>query len=87
MQDKRKTKAELLTELLNLRRRVSELELAAHQAGLSGEKNPGSILQALKDNVVVLDSLGHIVYINHVSPGLMEDEVLGFVADMTGDVT
>ncbi len=77
MQDKRKTKAELLTELLNLRRRVSELELAAHQAGLSGEKNPGSILQALKDNVVVLDSLGHIVYINHVSPGLMEDEVLG----------
>ncbi len=43
----------------------------------ASEKKYQAILMALRENVVTLDAEGRIQYINHVSPGLDERQMLG----------
>ncbi|MFZ5909917.1 MAG: PAS domain S-box protein [Chloroflexota bacterium] len=49
----------------------------AEQALRESEERQRTILESMLDNVVLLDAEGRIQYINHVSPGLDEKEVLG----------
>ena len=55
---------------------LDETKVPTVTTGASEKKYP-AILMALRDNVVTLDAEGRIQYINHVSPGLDERQVLG----------
>jgi PAS domain S-box-containing protein/putative nucleotidyltransferase with HDIG domain len=49
----------------------------AEEALRQNELKHRMILESMVDNVVILDAEGKIQYINHVSPGLSNEEVLG----------
>ena len=78
MQDKDKTKAELINELAELRQRVSELEVpeAEREPALRLEK----ILATMRLGVTITDPEGTITYVNPAEAamhGYAVDELIG----------
>jgi PAS domain S-box-containing protein len=78
--DKYKTKAQLISELEESRRRLAQLEAG----GARPPDDPAplginwrSLVENSPDHIMILDSKGAIVYLNHAAPGLSRDKVIG----------
>lgn len=72
MRDKDRTKAQLVDELIELRRRIADLEAAeterkrAEEALQKSQNNLQTLFDSLDDFLFILDSEGHIIEVNPV---------------------
>ena len=79
MQDKEKTKEQLILELNETRRRLAELE-GSEEALREGEEKFRNIAQTAVDAIIMADSKGNIIFWNASAQrifGYTEEEILG----------
>ncbi|MCJ7733009.1 MAG: PAS domain-containing protein, partial [Anaerolineales bacterium] len=71
MSKKNKLKAELILEVAQLQERVKELESATAKSSWY------DVIESSPDHILILDPDLKIQYVNHPSPGLTIEELVG----------